>query len=101
MDTSFSRIHLIGGVLAGGIVAAIASANPFTTLTQFSKEIAPVLESRGAEEQVSRGAEFFALTQRNALTISILAQGMKPKLTNRRQKETPSPPRRGVPGGGS
>ncbi len=86
MDTSFSRIHLIGGVLAGGIVAAIASANPFTTLTQFSPEIAA-----SSRSSISR----------SFLTPSILAQGMKPKLTKRRQYEAPSPPRRGVPGGGS
>ena len=86
-------MHLIAGLIAGGAVAAIAIANPITTLTQFSPA--------GAEGQVSRGTEFFARAQRNAVTISILAQEMKPKLTKRRQYELPSPPRRGVPGGGT
>lgn len=102
MDTSFSRMHVIGGLIAGAVVAAIALASPFakqsianpiTTLTQFSKDITPASETKGAE--------LFARTQRNAVTISILARGIKPKFTKRRRYEVPSPPRRGVPGGGS
>ncbi|GET35525.1 hypothetical protein [Microseira wollei] len=85
MDTSFSRIHLIGGLIAGATVAEIAFPNPITTLTQFSPEI-----PESTRSSISR----------SFLTPSILARGMKPKSTRRRY-EVPSPPRRGVPGGGS
>lgn len=86
MDISFSRLHLIGSLLTGGAVAAIAFANPITTLTQFSANIA---EST------------LASISRSFLTPSILGRGMKPQSTLRRRYEVPPPPRRGVPGGGS
>lgn len=101
MDTSFSRMHVISGLIAAATVAAIAIANPFTTLTQFSQYITFPSASKGAEQQVSRGVKSFARTQRNALNISILARNIKPKFTKRQQYQVPSPPRRGVPGGGS
>ncbi len=77
-------MHLIGGVVTGVAVAAIAGANPITTLAQFSSNIAESTTS-----SISRC--FF--------TPSILARGMKPKLTKTRQSELPPPPKRGVPGG--
>lgn len=88
MDLNFSRMHLVGGVLAGGTIAAIAIAHPFPRLTQFSPSS-------------SKGTAFLAIAQRNAVTISILARGMKPKSNPKRQQETSDSPRRGVPGGGT
>lgn len=86
MDVSFSRMRLIGGLLAASVLAI---ANP--TLTQFSPQItpAPLAEAHNRNE-----AEFPAIIERNTLTVSVLAR-------LRRQKEAPPPPRRGVPGGGT
>lgn len=88
MDVSFSRMRLIGGLLAASVLAI---ANPLITLTQFSAQITPAPK---AEAHDRKEAEFPAIIERNALTVSVLAR-------LRRQKEAPPPPRRGVPGGGT